>query len=96
LILSKNSNGVVAFVRSDTITEDYQVWSLDARDWVPVTSVETIAYIEQVYTINCEPYDIFFTQNMLTHDSIAWLTDNDGNAILDSEGNPIYPNGTGN
>jgi hypothetical protein len=96
LILAKDSNGSVSFVRSENITEDYQVWSLDSRDWIPVTSVETIAYIEQVYTINCEPYDIFFTQNMLTHDSISWLTDNEGNAILDADGNPIYPNGTGN
>lgn len=96
LILAKGPDGVVSFVRSENITEEYHVWSLEERDWIPVTNVEVIAYIEQVYTINCEPYDIFFTQNMLTHDSISWLTDNEGNAILDEDGNPIYPNGSGN
>lgn len=62
-------NGVTSFVKSEEITTSHEVWNFVENGWVPVTEAATIAYIDKVYSINCEPYDMFFTSNMLVFDS---------------------------
>ena len=67
-ILTKKDN-VVKFTRADDIDSTYSVYSYAAHDFEEIISVEAIDYEETVYSINCEPYDNFFTDNMLVFDT---------------------------
>jgi len=62
-------DGIVQFVLSNLIDGSFEVWNYTEQNWVSVTEFETISYIDKVYSINCEPYDMFFTNNMLVYDS---------------------------
>ena len=68
-ILSRK-DGVVQFTRSSEIDTTYEVYNYQTLDWANITSVSTIAYIDRVYTINCEPHDMFFTNSMLVYDRL--------------------------
>ena len=46
----------------------YEVYNFISQDWQPVVTVEELLYIDNVYSINTEPYDNFFTDNMLVLD----------------------------
>jgi hypothetical protein len=63
-------DGVIQFVNSASIDTTYEVYNYKTLDWVPVTSAEIISYIDKVYSINCEPYDMFFTNSMLVYDIV--------------------------
>ena len=63
-------DGVIRFVSSSDIDTTYEVYNFQTLDWVEVQSAESIAYIDRVYTINCEPYDMFFTNSMLVYDRV--------------------------
>ena len=67
-ILTKKDN-IVKFTRADQIDSTYSVYSYAAHDFEAIISVEAIDYEETVYSINCEPYDNFFTDNMLVFDT---------------------------
>jgi hypothetical protein len=67
-VLTKKDD-VVKFTRADEIDSTYFVYSYAAFDFEAIISVEAIDYEETVYSINCEPYDNFFTDNMLVFDS---------------------------
>jgi hypothetical protein len=51
------------------IVETDLIYSYESQDWEAITLLETIFADYEVVSINCEPYDMFFTENMLTHDS---------------------------
>jgi hypothetical protein len=63
-------NGVTQFVRSIDVIEqlDY-IFDLDSNAWEVVDLFEIIEVDHETISINCEPYDMFFTEKMLTHDS---------------------------
>ena len=67
-ILTKKDN-IIKFTRADQIDSTYFVYSYAAHDFEAIISVEAIDYEETVYSINCEPYDNFFTDNMLVFDT---------------------------
>ena len=67
-ILTKKDN-IIKFTRADDIDSTYSVYSYAAHDFEEIISVEAIDYEETVYSINCEPYDNFFTDNMLVFDT---------------------------
>ncbi len=67
-ILSRK-NEVSKFIRADAIDTSYEVYSYADFDFINIYSVEEIDYEETVYSIYCEPYDNFFTDNMLVFDS---------------------------
>ena len=67
-VLTKKDN-IIKFTRADKIDSTYSVYSYAAHDFETIISVETIDYEETVYSINCEPYDNFFTENMLVFDT---------------------------
>jgi hypothetical protein len=67
-VLTKKDD-IVKFTRADEIDSTYFVYSYAAFDFEAIISVEAIDYEETVYSINCEPYDNFFTDNMLVFDS---------------------------
>ena len=70
-ILVKRDN-VVKFVLSENIVEnsDY-IFDVDTNTWDIVDLFETIEVNHETISIDCEPYDMFFTEKMLTHDSFA-------------------------
>lgn len=70
-ILVKRDN-VVKFVLSENIVEnsDY-IFDVDTNTWNIVDLFETIEVNHETISIDCEPYDMFFTEKMLTHDSFA-------------------------
>ncbi len=67
-ILTKKDN-IIKFTRADQVDSTYSVYSYAAHDFEAIISVEAIDYEETVYSINCEPYDNFFTDNMLVFDT---------------------------
>jgi hypothetical protein len=66
-ILAKK-NGVASFVKSDTIDTTYQRYSPETNSWVDIEIVENVELAMTKVSINCEPYDNFFTKNMLVFD----------------------------
>jgi hypothetical protein len=45
-----------------------ELWSTDTNTWTPITEL-TITYLpHQVVSINCEPYDMFYTDHFLVYD----------------------------
>jgi hypothetical protein len=65
-------NGLTQFVRSENIIEgtDY-IFDADTNLWEIVDLFEVIEVNHETISINCEPYDMFFTEKMLTHDSFS-------------------------
>jgi hypothetical protein len=70
-ILIKRDN-VAKFVLSDEIVEnsDY-VFDPETNTWEIVDLFELIPVSHETISIDCEPYDMFFTEKMLTHDSFS-------------------------
>ncbi len=64
-----NRSGVASFVLSMNILKTDLIWSYKLEDWVRINTLEKIDVAHEVVSIDCEPYDIFFTDRMLTHDS---------------------------
>jgi hypothetical protein len=72
-------NHVIMVKRNE---ETLFVWSRDVvstdliRDylgnWVSITELEMLEFPVEVISINCEPYDIYFTEHALTHDGKQW------------------------
>ena len=65
-------NGVSKFETSvNIIKETDLVYSYDTSSWEPIYLYEIVQAPHDIISINCEPYDMFFTERMLTHDSSA-------------------------
>jgi hypothetical protein len=65
-------NDVTQFIRSEEVIEgtDY-IFDVESYAWEIVDLFEVIEVAHETISINCEPYDMFFTEKMLTHDSFA-------------------------
>ena len=61
-------NGVIEFKNAPDIDTTYQIWSRVENDWQQVEVAEELEMIDTVYSINCEPFDKFFTENLLVYD----------------------------
>jgi len=66
-ILTKKDD-VVKFIQTSEIDDSYFVYSFANLQFVPIEALDVIEYEDTVYSINCEPYDNFFTENMLVFD----------------------------
>jgi hypothetical protein len=65
-------NGEAQFVMSaDVLSETDLVYSYETSTWETINMYEVVPVIHETVSINCEPYDMFFTERMLTHDSVA-------------------------
>lgn len=65
-------NGVSKFETSVNIVKETDlVYSYDTSSWEPIYLYEIVQVPHDIISINCEPYDMFFTERMLTHDSSA-------------------------
>lgn len=67
LLLVKR-DGDVAMKYAEDIRETDLVWSTETNTWTAIESYEKLDYPNNVITISCEPYDLFFTEKSLTHD----------------------------
>jgi hypothetical protein len=65
-------DGVSKFETSvNVVKETDLVYSYDTGSWEPIYLYEIVQAAHDIVSINCEPYDMFFTERMLTHDSSA-------------------------
>jgi hypothetical protein len=60
---------ITSFVKSLDLEPTDLIWSYAERTWLPISVLEKLDVNHEVVSIDCEPYDIFFTERMLTHDS---------------------------
>jgi len=72
LLLTKRNNEVRMILAKDILETD-QIWS--NNQWNEITELQSIEYENNVININCEPYDIFFTENALTHDGREYYSE---------------------
>jgi hypothetical protein len=68
-VLAKR-DGVARFISANEIVESDLVYSPTFSDWQPIIELRVSEGPELVITINTEPYDVFFTDNSLVHDSV--------------------------
>jgi hypothetical protein len=67
-LLLANRDGEIRMRFAEDLLESDLVWSTELNTWTEIVALEKIAYSNNVVGINCEPYDIFFTEKTLTHD----------------------------
>jgi hypothetical protein len=58
-----------SFVKALDLEHTDLIWSYAERNWLSISVLEKVDVNHEVVSIDCEPYDIFFTERMLTHDS---------------------------
>ena len=68
LLLAKRDNVIKMLFAQDIQPSDL-IWGTESNTWETIMSLEQIEYDNSVISIKCEPYDIFFTEKALTHDS---------------------------
>jgi beta-lactam-binding protein with PASTA domain len=61
--------GQAQFIKSLDIESSDLIYSYSDSSWVEITTLEKVQVDHEIISIDCEPFDIFFTENMLTHDS---------------------------
>lgn len=66
-ILVKRDN-VAKMMAAEDMLETDMIWSATDNQWITI-SIEVVESPHQIYSINCEPYDVFFTEQMLVHDT---------------------------
>lgn len=66
MILTRK-DGIHKFVNTTEIDTSYEVFNYSTNSWNQVTSVDVLSNPTTVYSINCEPYDMFFTNEMLVY-----------------------------
>ncbi len=68
-ILTKKDD-VIKFIKVDEIDNTYQRYSYEINDFVDIDIVEDIAVDQNNISIHCEPYDNFFTEQMVVLESL--------------------------
>jgi hypothetical protein len=58
-----------SFVKALDLEHTDLIWSYSEKNWISISILEKVDVDHEVVSIDCEPYDIFFTERMLTHDS---------------------------
>jgi hypothetical protein len=61
-------DGITKFIPASEIDTTYKVFSSESKSFVDIALVDTIDISLTKISINCEPYDNFFTQTMLVFD----------------------------
>lgn len=80
-VLTKR-DGIARFISANEIVETDLIYSPTFSDWQPIIELRVSEGPELVITINTEPYDVFFTDNSLVHDSVR-LDDTSPNVITE-------------
>jgi hypothetical protein len=64
-------DGLARFIATGDIVESDQIYSYASNSFVPITMLQSVPVSHEIISIDCEPYDIFFTSEMLVHDSVS-------------------------
>jgi hypothetical protein len=59
---------VTKFIKASDIDTSYKIFSTESKSFVDITLVDTVDITLNKISINCEPYDNFFTSAMLVFD----------------------------
>ena len=84
-ILVKRDNAT-QFVKVNEVLESDMVFSPLLDSWQPIIDFKVLDGKELVISINTEPYDVFFTDNAIVHDSHEF-DENTPGAITSSDQN---------
>lgn len=71
LILVKR-DAVASMKKATEVLDTDLIWSLESNAWMPIAELTSTVYEFNVININCEPYDLFFTEHALTHDGAEY------------------------
>jgi hypothetical protein len=69
-ILTKK-NDIYSFTSIKEIDESFEVYSFENGNFVSVSSVEEVAYIDMCYTIKCQPNNILIVNDLVVFDKPA-------------------------
>jgi hypothetical protein len=61
-------NNVASMVESADLLDTDELWSTDTNTWTPITELIISSIPHEVISINCEPYDMFYTDHFLVYD----------------------------
>lgn len=64
-------DGLARFIATADIIATDQIYSYASNSFEPITMLQMVPVSHEIVSIDCEPYDIFFTQEMLVHDSVS-------------------------
>jgi len=64
-------DGLARFVATADIILTDKIYSYATNSFEPITMLQMVPVSHEIVSIDCEPYDIFFTQEMLVHDSVS-------------------------
>jgi hypothetical protein len=59
---------IARMVPSNELLDTDQLWSADTNTWTPITELIISDIAHEVISINCEPYDMFYTDHFLVYD----------------------------
>jgi hypothetical protein len=63
-----NRDGVSRMIASRDLLTTYTQWSSDTNSWTPIVELTISDIPHEVISINCEPYDMFYTDHFLVYD----------------------------
>jgi len=66
-------DSVAKFVASADVVDTDLIWDFENNVFTAITQLEKYYSPHEVITINCEPYDLFFTEKTLTHDGYGYM-----------------------
>ena len=58
------------FVLSTEVVMTDKVYNYSTSTWESITSLQIGNIPHEVVSIDCEPYDVFYTEHLLVHDSV--------------------------
>ena len=61
-------DGTARMIASIDLLQTDELWSADTNTWTPITELVISLVPHQVVSINCEPYDMFYTDHFLVYD----------------------------
>ena len=69
-ILVKRDNLAMFILSTEVVISD-KVYSYATNTWEDIINLQSENIPHEVVSINCEPYDVFYTERMLVHDSVS-------------------------
>ena len=68
-------DGVAKIVTAAELLDTDKVYDYTLSEFVEIYDLEFLDITYYAYSINCEPYDFFWTEKTLTFDNIEWNPD---------------------
>ena len=61
-------DGIARIIVTRDLLDTDELWSADTNTWTPITELIISNIAHEVISINCEPYDMFYTDHFLVYD----------------------------